>query len=140
MTDLEKIMATAKENLDKDNFSKVENMENIIKSMKHYISNDFDPLDENREESRKYTFFSIFQGVYHIAKASNFDDYQEYFEIPNNDQIFYDVIHRYSDSRNDEGFQYEDKIVDGKFVSKLNKIDENRLNFKIGHSEIVIEG
>ena len=47
-------MATAKENLDKDNFSKVENMENIIKSMKHYISNDFDPLDENREESRKF--------------------------------------------------------------------------------------
>jgi len=115
-----------------DNFQKL-GYNTILIESGHY------PEDYHREESRKYTFFSIFQGVYHIAKASNFDNYQEYFDIPNNDQIFYDVIHRHSDPRNDIAFQYEDKIIGGKFVSKLNRIDENRLNLKIGHSEIVIE-
>jgi hypothetical protein len=54
MTDLEKIMVIAKENLDKDNLAKVENIEKIIKSMKHYISNDYDPLDDDTEEGSKF--------------------------------------------------------------------------------------
>ena len=116
-----------------DNFQKL-GYNTILIESGHY------PKDYHREESRKYTFFSILQGVYHIANTSNFDNYKDYFTIPNNDKIFFDVIHRYPNSSNDVSFQYEEKIIDGKFVSKLNKIDENRLNFKIGHSEIVIEG
>ena len=116
-----------------DNFQKL-GYNTILIESGHY------PEDYHREVSRKYTFFSILQGVYHIANTSKFDNYKEYFDIPNNDQIFYDVIHRYADSTNDVSFQYEEKIIDGKFVSKLNKTNENRLNFKTGHSEIVIEG
>ena len=115
-----------------DNFQKL-GYNTILIESGHY------PQDYHREESRKYTFFSILQGVYHIANTSNFDNYKDYFTIPNNDKIFFDVIHRYPNSSNDVSFQYEEKIIDGKFVSKLNKIDENRLNLKIGHSEIVID-
>jgi len=115
-----------------DNFQKL-GYNTILIESGHY------PQDYHREESRKYTFFSILQGVYHIANTLNFDKYKDYFTIPNNDKIFFDVIHRYPNSSNDVSFQYEEKIIDGKFVSKLNKIDENRLNLKIGHSEIVID-
>ena len=115
-----------------DNFQKL-GYNTILIESGHY------PQDYHREESRKYTFFSILQGVYHIANTSNFDKYKDYFTIPNNDKIFFDVIHRYPNSSNDVSFQYEEKIIDGKFVSKLNKTDENRLNLKIGHSEIVID-
>jgi len=115
-----------------DNFQKL-GYNTILIESGHY------PQDYHREESRKYTFFSILQGVYHIANTSNFDNYKDYFTIPNNDKIFFDVIHRYPNSNNDISFQYEEKIIDGKFVSKLNKTDENRLNLKIGHSEIVID-
>ena len=115
-----------------DNFQKL-GYNTILIESGHY------PQDYHREESRKYTFFSILQGVYHIANTSNFDNYKDYFTIPNNDKIFFDVIHRYPNSSNDISFQYEEKIIDGKFVSKLNKTDENRLNLKIGHSEIVID-
>jgi len=115
-----------------DNFQKL-GYNTILIESGHY------PQDYHREESRKYTFFSILQGVYHIANTSNFINYKDYFTIPNNDKIFFDVIHRYPNSSNDVSFQYEEKIIDGKFVSKLNKTDENRLNLKIGHSEIVID-
>jgi hypothetical protein len=116
-----------------DNFQKL-GYNTILIESGHYTD------DYDREESRKYTFFSILQGIHHIANTSSFDDYEAYFEIPNNDKIFYDIIHRYSDSKNDIAYQYVDKIIDGKFVSKLNKVDENRLNSKIGHCEIVFEG
>ncbi len=115
-----------------DNFQKL-GYNTILIESGHY------PNDYEREESRKYTFFSILQGIYHISISSSFNNFEEYFDIPNNKKLFYDIIHRYVDSKKDIAFQYEDKIIDGKFVSKLNKVDENSLKFKIGHSEIVFE-
>ncbi|MEE9407481.1 MAG: M14 family zinc carboxypeptidase [Polaribacter sp.] len=116
-----------------DNFQKL-GYNTILIESGHY------PNDYNREESRKYTFYSLLQGICHIANSSNFDDYEEYFNIPNNDKIFYDVIHRYADSKNDKAYQYEDKIIDNQLVSKLKKIDEKVLKLHIGHNEIVFEG
>jgi len=116
-----------------DNFQKL-GYNTILIESGHY------PEDYSREETRKYTFYSILQGVYHIANSNIFINYESYFDIPNNDQIFYDVIHRYEDSNNDVAYQFEDKVIDGKFVSKLNKVALNRLNSKVGHSEIVFEG
>lgn len=116
-----------------DNFQKL-GYNTILIESGHY------PNDYDREETRKYTFFSILQGIYHIATTKSFVNYDDYFTIPNNDKIFYDVIHRYPDSKNDVAYQYEDQIIEGKFVSKLNKVDEKSLKSKIGHSEIVFEG
>ena len=113
-----------------DNFQKIGHNTILIESG-HY------PNDYQREISREYTFYSILQGIYHIATASNFDTYEDYFNIPNNEKIFYDIIHRYTNSRNDEAYQYIDKIIDHKFVSKLIKVDRIDLKGAIGHHEIV---
>ena len=115
-----------------DNFQKL-GYNTILIESGHY------PNDYDREETRKYTFFSILQGIHHIAISSSFNNYKTYFKIPNNDKMFYDVIHRYPNSENDAAYQYEDKIIDDKLVSKLNKVEEKSLKSKIGHSEIVFE-
>ena len=115
-----------------DNFQKL-GYNTILIESGHY------PDDYQREVSRKFTFYSILQGLYHIATADNFDTYETYFSIPNNDQIFYDVIHRFSDEKKDVAFQYKDEIISEKLVSKLEKIEENDLKTKIGHHEIVFE-
>ena len=114
-----------------DNFQKL-GFNTILIESGHY------PGDYNREESRKYTFFSLLQGIYHISNTENFTDFEAYFTIPNNQKMFYDVIHRYSNS-DDKGYQYVDKIINNKFLSKLELITENDSNSKIGHNEIVFE-
>ncbi|WP_439129454.1 M14 family zinc carboxypeptidase [Polaribacter sp.] len=97
------------------------------------------PNDYGREETRKYTFFSILQGLHYIANSSEFKTYKGYFNIPNNDKIFYDVIHRYQNADNDIAYQYQDQIIDNKLVTKLVKKDEKVKKTNIGHHEIVFE-
>jgi hypothetical protein len=117
-----------------DNFQKL-GYNTILIESGHY------PEDYSRETSREYTFYAILQGLYHIATTENFSAYKAYFEIPNNAKFFYDVIHRYKEPSNDVAYQYQDFIADGKFVSQLYKVeDENSLENKLGHSEIVFEG
>lgn len=95
------------------------------------------PKDYVREETRKYTFFSILQGLYYIANNNDFTSYKEYFNIPNNDKIFFDVIHRHPNANDDIAYQYKEQIIDQKFVSKLEKVEIESLKGKFGHSEIV---
>jgi hypothetical protein len=115
-----------------DNFQKL-GFNTILIESGHY------PKDYTREVSRKFTFFSILQGIYYIAKTTNFTSYKAYFSIPNNDKIFYDVIHRFRNSRKDVGFQFKDEIIEGNLVSKLEEIDKMTIKDKIGHYEIVFE-
>ncbi|MGK0413743.1 MAG: hypothetical protein ACJA1B_001951 [Polaribacter sp.] len=115
-----------------DNFQKL-GYNTILIESGHY------PDDYQREVTREYTFYAILQGIYHIATSNTFNEYSDYFKIPNNDKIFYDVIHRYSDSKDDKAYQYKEEIIQGKLVSKLVNIDEIVLKTKIGHHEIVFE-
>ncbi|MHB0755348.1 M14 family metallopeptidase [Polaribacter sp. M15] len=116
-----------------DNFQKL-GFNTILIESGHY------PDDYDREISREYTFYSILQGIFHIAVSDDFSHYSPYFDIPNNVKIFYDVIHRYKNSSKNIAFQYQDSIIEGKFVSHLSKVEgENSLNDKIGHSEIVFD-
>ncbi|WP_299672631.1 M14 family zinc carboxypeptidase [uncultured Polaribacter sp.] len=116
-----------------DNFQKL-GYNTILIESGHY------PEDYVREVSRKYTFFAIFQGLFYIAKTTDFSSYKEYFNIPNNDKVFYDVIHRFPTSKNDVAYQYQDEIIDDVLVSKLIKIEERSLKGKFGHNEIVFVG
>ena len=95
--------------------------------------------DYAREESRKYTFFSILQGLFYIGKTKDFTAYEAYFNIPNNDKAFFDVIHRYKDATEDKAYQYKEEVLDGRLVSKLVEIDKMTLKDKFGHNEIVFE-
>ena len=115
-----------------DNFQKL-GYNTILIESGHY------PNDYLREASRKYTFFSILQGIYHIAKTSEFNFYKDYFTIPNNDKIFYDVIHRFVNSKKEVAYQFKDQIIDNKLTATLVKIEEESLKNKIGHCEIVFE-
>ena len=115
-----------------DNFQKLGYNTVLIESG-HY------PKDYTREVSRKFTFFSILQGVHHIATSTYFNVYEAYFNIPNNNKQFFDVIHRYNNTDLDKAFQYHDKIIDNKLVSNLVETDEIDLKSKIGHHEIVFE-
>ncbi|WP_088322711.1 M14 family metallopeptidase [Polaribacter tangerinus] len=115
-----------------DNFQKL-GYNTILIESGHY------PNDYNREISRKFTFIAILSGISYIATTSIFDSFERYFTIPNNDTIFYDVIHRYKNSENDIAFQYKDEIINNSLVSSLEKVPEKSLNGKIGHHEIVFE-
>ena len=115
-----------------DNFQKL-GYNTILIESGHY------PEDYVREVSRKYTFYAIFQGLYHIAKTTDFTTYKDYFTIPNNDSIFYDIVHRFPNSKNDVAYQFKDQIIDGQLTSKLVKIEEKSIKGKFGHYEIVFE-
>ena len=115
-----------------DNFQKL-GYNTILIESGHY------PEDYQREKTREFTFYSILQGIYHIATTESFADYQDYFKIPNNDKIFYDVIHRFSNGKKDEAYQYKDEIIENNLVSKLEKVEEITLKNKTGHHEIVFE-
>ena len=85
-----------------DNFQKL-GFPTILMESGHY------PEDYEREEVRRFTFYALLQGLYHIATADHFDQYKEYFSIPNNHQRFRDILHIHSNAEN-EVFQYEEKL------------------------------
>lgn len=111
-----------------DNFQKL-GYNTILIESGHY------PNDYEREITREYTFMSLFQGLYHIATEDNFDAYEGYFEIPDNEQNFKDLVHRY-ENKKDQAFQYEEVLEDGtiKFVPIRVKGDISKHFF---HKEIV---
>ncbi len=107
--------------------------------------------DYSREITRKFNFFALLQGLYFIATAKSFNDYNSYFDIPNNDEMFLDVIYRNIKiiDKNvtkivDVGVQRKFKIVDNKLISyehiekignlsnycTYNYINAENLNFK----------
>ena len=77
--------------------------------------------------------------MYHIASSNKFTDYKEYFNIPNNQKNFFDIIERNEDKKLTVAYQYMDKIENEKLTSNLEKIEEKNLNSYLGHNEIVFE-
>ena len=114
-----------------DNFQKL-GYNTILIESGHY------PEDYDREISREYTFYSILQGVFHIATSHDFSYYLPYFDIPNNAKIFYDVIHKNLDNQQNKAYQYKDEIVNNQLISTLIAQEDVDLNGKFGHNEIVL--
>ena len=112
-----------------DNFQKLGHNTILIEAG-HY------PNDYDREEVRKFNFYALLQGLYHIAISNDFSEYQDYFNIPNNSKNFFDVIHRNEDGV-DIAYQYVDKIIDNQFTSTLVKQEVADLSNHIGHTENV---
>jgi len=96
------------------------------------------PDDYDREETRKYNFYALVQGLYHIAITSDFSEYKEYLDIPKNNKRFFDIIHRHP-NKEDEAYLYKDEIKEGVFTSTLIKQEEKVLTDCFGHKEIVFE-
>jgi len=96
------------------------------------------PDDYDREETRKFNFYALLQGIYHIAKNTDFKEYQSYFEIPQNNKSFFDVIHR-NKNKEDEAFQFKDEIIENRLTSTLIKQDNIKITNSFGHKEVLFE-
>ena len=70
-----------------DNFQKLGHNTILIEA--GHFKDDYD-----REITRKYNFFALLKGLSFIATSSNFKNYESYFNIPNNNKKFLDIIYK----------------------------------------------
>ncbi|MDP3354111.1 MAG: zinc carboxypeptidase, partial [Flavobacteriaceae bacterium] len=119
-----------------DNFQRA-GYHTILLEAGHY-KNDYD-----REVVRKFNFLALLQGLFFIATTKSFDNYKPYFDIPNNDKKFYDVIYRnalYENKIQDIALQYKFKLINNR-VEKLLELEKvGDLSNYYGHFEENLNG
>ena len=87
--------------------------------------------DYNREEVRRFTYQAIIAGLLIITKEDvKGDNYKAYFDIPENQKLFYDVIIKdalIDGEIKDVAIQFQEKLIDNKlnFIPKVEKIFKN---------------
>lgn len=95
-----------------DNFQKL-GYNTILIEAGHYKN------DYNREKTREFNFYALLIGLIHISENKSFKNYKPYFEIPNNDKKFLDVIYSNVTVNNDItdiGIQYKFKVENEKLI------------------------
>lgn len=98
------------------------------------------PGDYQREETRKYVFAALVSALQHITSGDYANiDHEKYFEIPENEKLFNDIILRNAQNGGDLvdiSVQYKEELKNGRveFVPVVEKIAEKIGNF--GHREI----
>ena len=107
-----------------DNFQKL-GYNTILIEAGHY-NNDYD-----RDITRKFNFYALLKGLHFIATSNSYSNYKPYFDIPNNDTKFLDIIYKnISVIKNntvcteDIGIQYKFKVNNNRLVKY--KYIENR--------------
>ena len=110
-----------------DNFQKL-GFNTILIEAGHF------PNDYDREETRKFNFYALVQGIYHIATAKDCKEYLPYFDIPNNQKNFFDIIEKSKKSSIYKGYLFEDKIVDNRFITEVVLEKEGNLSNFLGHT------
>ena len=93
------------------------------------------PDDYDREEAREFNFYALLQGVYHIATANSFDEYLPYFDIPNNQKNFFDVIEKSANSSEEKGYIYVDKVINNHFITEHKLEKTGDLSTYLSHSK-----
>jgi len=111
-----------------DNFQKLGHSTILVESG-HY------PNDYTREEVRKFTFFSMLQGLYHIGSSDTFNNYKEYFSIPENIKCFYDLKYEYPDG-SEEVFQFKENLENEKITFIPTKVENIIISDFYYHKEI----
>lgn len=101
--------------------------------------------DYAREKTREYIYLAMLESLKYIATTTVKGDlYKPYFDIPENEKCFFDVIIRNAkvseeekvdDRIEDIAIMYQEKLINGKikFVSKIDKIE--KLTHFYGHKE-----
>ena len=110
-----------------DNFQKL-GFNTILIEAGHF------PDDYEREETRKFNFFALVQGVYHIATATDYKEYLPYFDIPNNQKNFFDIIEKTKNSTEAKGYLFVDKVVENTFTTETVLEKEGDLSNFFGHA------
>ncbi len=107
----------------------------ILVEAGHYID------DLNREHTRRYNFLAIIVAIDYIAKghAQSFNP-EEYFNIPENDTLFFDVIERANTEGNtlseDIAYLYDFEIQEDRSIPYLREAGRGDLSNKLGFNEL----
>ncbi|TNJ46483.1 DUF2817 domain-containing protein [Tamlana fucoidanivorans] len=115
-----------------------ENIPTILFEAGHY------PNDYAREQTRELIYIAYISSLNYIAHNEVYGtNYQAYFDIPENEKCFYDIVIRgakVGQEIKDIGIQYKETIEQGKirFIPVIEKIDD--LNGIYGHKEIDAQG
>lgn len=113
-----------------DNFQKLGHNTILIEA--GHFAGDYD-----REEVRKFNFYALLQGIYHISSVESFKEFEKYLAIPNNIKNFYDVIYRSKNNEKDVAYQYVETIENDKFALVLTKEKEGNLSMYLAHKEFI---
>jgi hypothetical protein len=120
-----------------DNFQKLGHNTILIEAG-HYRD------DLEREVSREFNFYALVKGLYFIATSDTYKNYNPYFDIPNNDNKFFDRIYKnikVTDKNGsktlDIGVQIKFKVVDNKLVQY--QCIENSGDLSAYHSYHIID-
>ena len=105
-----------------DNFQKL-GYNTILIEAGHY-KNDYD-----RDVVRKFNCFALIKGLYFIATTNSFSNYKPYFDIPNNDKKFLDIIYK---NVIDENKTTVDVGIQIKYELKNNKLTRVKLIENVG--------
>lgn len=99
-----------------DNFQKLGHNTILIEA--GHFKNDYE-----RDITRKFNFFALIKGLHFIANTTNYSNYKQYFEIPNNDKMFLDIIYKNikitvnnTSHTKDIGIQFKFKVENGQLV------------------------
>ena len=111
-----------------DNFQKAGHNTILIEAG-HY------PNDYEREITRKYNFYAILSGLLFISNNSIFKNYKPYFDIPNNDKCFFDIIYRNVIIDSDENSKITDIGLQYDYKIEKNLLNRFRKVKKIGNLE-----
>lgn len=103
------------------------------------------PNDYARDKTRELIYMAYLVSLDHISKEEVLgDNYESYFNIPENDKCYYDIIFRnvggYNDNLVDIAILYKETLVNNKieFIPKIEKIE--KLDHYFGHKEIDAKG
>lgn len=100
------------------------------------------PNDYSREVVRRFMFLAIIKGLDCISKGVKAENYDAYFNIPENKKMFYDIVIRnaklstLTDEATDIAIQYKEVLYENeiKFVPVVEAI--TNLHAYYGHKEI----
>jgi len=87
----------------------------------------------------------MLQGIYFLSITNDYDYYQSYFDIPNNDKLFFDIIYsnvKTNDSSDlmDVGVLFKYEVINNK-LERFEHIEKTgNLNYYYAHSKIDLKG
>jgi len=118
------------------------NVPTILFEAGHY-ENDYE-----REKTRKFIFFALFSGIKSICENDIVvDKINDYFNIPQNKIIFYDLIYKkvkinYENKEKFTNFasQYKEVLFDNSVIFRAIISEIGNLEGKFGHAEIDCDG
>lgn len=99
--------------------------------------------DYNREKTREFIYYSLAVAINYIANNTiNGDKYKSYFDIPENDKLFLDIIYRNfpliiegKEVKTDIGIFFKEALINNeiKFLPEIERV--GGVNHLFGHKE-----